>query len=75
MVIVANKKKDMPNWLKNKIEYDKQYQKETYKQVSVKLNCKSDADIINFLDNQPNKLEAIRNALRDYIEKRKDMEK
>ena len=48
-------------------KYIQDYMKKTYVRISVLLNKKSDADIINYLDKQKNKNQYIKNLIRKDI--------
>lgn len=49
----------------------KKYQSANYKQIAVKLHIYYDADIIDALEQSDNKQGTIKNALREYLTKRK----
>lgn len=40
--------------------------------VSIKLNRRTDADIINYLDSVPSKMGVIKAALREYMKREND---
>lgn len=45
------------------------YDRENTKSYLLKLNRKTDADIIEFLEQQPNKLAYLKNLIRDDLKK------
>ena len=45
------------------------YDAENTKSFLLKLNKKTDADIIEFLENQPNRLAYLKNLIRDDMQK------
>lgn len=45
------------------------YDRENTKSYLLKLNKKTDADIIEFLEQQPNKLAYLKNLIRDDLKK------
>lgn len=49
----------------------KKYQSANYRQIVIKLHFHYDADIIDALDQSDNKQGFIKNALREYLTKRK----
>lgn len=49
------------------------YDAQNTRQYKVKLNTSTDADLIEYLDGVPNKQGAIKAALRERIERRKNM--
>lgn len=51
----------------------KRYDAQNTRVYTFKLNNKTDADLIEYLDGVPNKQGAIKAALREHIERRKDM--
>ena len=59
------------NAKKRKLSYIKQYDKEHYKVISLKLNTSIDSDIIEHLETVDNKSEAIKQAIREQIQKHK----
>ena len=52
----------MPNFVK--AEYTKDYNKKNYKSISIRLNNDQDADLIKWLNEQPNLTEFLRKLLR-----------
>lgn len=46
------------------------YKKKNIKQIALQLNKKTDADIIECLENQPNKIGFIKKLIREYLEKK-----
>lgn len=55
----------------NRAEYHKQYDKANTVGLYIKLNKKTDADIIDLLNKQDNKQGLIKRLLRDEIAKRR----
>lgn len=55
-----------------KYEPQERYDAKMTKFVGLKLNVKTDADILGWLDQQPNKQGAIKEAIRAYIDNRVD---
>lgn len=53
----------------------KKYDAQNTRVYTFKLNNKTDADLISYLDSVPNKQGAIKTALREHIERRKNMKK
>ena len=51
----------------------KRYDAQNTRVYTFKLNNKTDADLISYLDGVPNKQGAIKTALREHIERRKSM--
>lgn len=51
----------------------KKYDAQNTRVYTFKLNNKTDADLITYLDGVPNKQGAIKAALREHIKRRKDM--
>ena len=51
----------------------KRYDAQNTRVYTFKLNNKTDADLIEYLDGVPNKQGAIKTALREHIERRKSM--
>ena len=52
-------------------KYTKKYDKENTVNISLKLNCKTDADIIEHLNSLDNKQGTIKKLIRDEIERSK----
>lgn len=52
-----------------KYESQKKYDAKNTKMIAVKLNNKTDKDILEWLDSQPNKQGAIKEAIRTYLNK------
>lgn len=46
--------------------YDR-YRKKTLVQLGIALNRNTDGDILDWLDRQPNKAGAVKNAIREHI--------
>ena len=65
-VKMADKK---PLWYENQLRYNTDYQKENIVQITLKINSKTDADLIGFLNTKENK----QGYIKDLI--RKDMTK
>lgn len=45
------------------------YNKKYVKQIAFRLNIKTDADILECLENQPNKIGFIKKLIREYLKK------
>ncbi len=56
---------------KEKHEYDVNYAKEKLQQVRLSLNKGTDADLISWLEKQPNKQGYIKRLIREDIERAK----
>lgn len=66
--MAATNKTDIPNWLKNKNKYDRQYQRENLKAFAVKLNRQTEARYIAIYEQIPNKREFLKACLDRYAE-------
>lgn len=53
----------------NKAEYDKKFHRENFKSYGLKLSKKTDADIIDALDQQENKTDYIKKLIREDLRK------
>ncbi len=62
---------DIPNWAKNKIEYDKRYEKENKIQVAIKLNKVTEPELVEIYQSIPNKSQWFKECLRRYAEEHK----
>lgn len=63
-ITVATKLKLTDEQRKRKYEYDEKYNAENTTQVKVKLNNKTDADILAYLETVPNKQGLVKQLLR-----------
>ena len=61
-----NDAKEMPNWAKNKLVYQKKYNINNTLTVSCRLNKKTDNKEIEIWENLPNKSQFIKAALTIY---------
>ena len=59
----------MQNWVKNKLQYNNNYNKKTYKQFILRLNIKTEKNIIDIIEKQENKNEFLKKAILNYCEK------
>lgn len=64
--MVLMTKDNIPVW-KKQYEQQKKYDSENTTRIGVKLNNKSDADILEALENSGNKQGLIKDAIRFYI--------
>lgn len=55
--------------MQDKYKPQAKYKKENIKQIAFQLNYKTDADIIECLNNQPNKIGFIKSLIREYLKK------
>ena len=62
---------DIPNWAKNKIEYDRRYDKENKIQVALRLNKKTEPELVEIYQSIPNKSQWFKDCLRRYAEEHK----
>lgn len=56
--------------MQDKYKPQAKYRKENMKQIKLELNKKTDIDLIELLDNEPNKAGLIKKLLREYLEKK-----
>jgi hypothetical protein len=56
----------------SKLRANKKYLETKTKRLTFKMRINQDADIIAFFENQPNKADALRRAVRDAIKKEKN---
>lgn len=61
---------DRPKWKENKDKYIFEYQKENIKQITLKLNFRTEKDILDFLDTKENKQGYIKQLIRDDMAKK-----
>jgi len=66
-----SKKKKNPTRPRSTIEAQERYKRESTRQYAIRFLKNADADIIELLDATPKKLDILRVALRDYINKYK----
>lgn len=55
-------------YLKRKMQYINEYNKQNTRSVLLKLNVKTDGDVIQKLDSVPSKMGYIKNLIREDIE-------
>lgn len=65
----------MPKTSMAKLRANKKYLETKTKRLIFKMRIDQDADIIAFFEDQPNKADAFRKAVRDSIKKEKNIKK
>lgn len=65
----------MPKTPKSKLKANEKYLAEKTKRLIFKMRVDQDSDIIAFFEDQPNKADALRKAVRDAIKKEKNIKK
>jgi rubrerythrin len=65
----------MPKTPESKLKANEKYLVEKTKRLTFKMRVDQDSDIIDFFENQPNKADALRKAIRDAIKKEKNIKK
>ena len=65
----------MPKTPESKLKANEKYLVEKTKRLTFKMRVDQDSDIIVFFENQPNKADALRKAIRDAIKKEKNIKK
>ena len=63
---------EIPTWAKNKIERDRRYDRENKVQVAIRLNKKTEPELVEIYHSIPNKAQWFKNCLRQYAEEHKD---
>lgn len=59
-------KEELPTWVKNKMAYDKKYERENKIQVAIKLNKVTEPELVEIYQSIPNKSKWFRDCLRQY---------
>lgn len=61
-----------PLWYENKMKRNAQYNKDFMKQVKIAFNTVTESEIIDFLDQQPNKSGYIKRLIIEDMQKKKN---
>ena len=59
---------ELPKWVKNKIEYDRKYDKENKIQVAFKLNKVTEPELVEIYQAIPHKAQWFKDCLRRYAQ-------
>jgi hypothetical protein len=61
-----------PLWYENKIKRNSQYNKDFMKQVKIAFNTVTESDLIDYLEQQPNKSGYIKTLIIEDMQKKKN---